>query len=354
MQECAVKNLSTVKGRFKRNIFRGDNYFCISVFTLVEAVDPVPTSIANRGEFVAVGSRIPELDVFNVNFTGRWERNQKRGEMQFKVSFHEEEEPSSKDGIIKVLCCGIYKGIGEKTAEKIYQRFGKDSIRIINDDTDRLREIKGIGPVVISNLVETVKETVELRKLAEFLAVYDVSVNKIKKIQKAFPENAYELIRGEPFRLCEIPGFGFKTVDSIAEKLGTPLNSPLRIHAAILETLRDNNSRGNLYDEKEELVRQTLVLLNARPGEKVGAATVQTELQALSIDRAIAIDCDCDGTDIVYRQEDYFHETQAAKQLIRLLKASIDFRLRLSKDQIAQEIAQAEQDFGMSHSELTK
>ena len=122
----------------------------------------------------------------------------------------------------------------------------------------------GIGKSTLACIIESVKNTRELQELVLFFSRYDVSLSKIKKIQKEFPVNTLEVIQAEPFKLMKIHGFGFATTDAIAAQLGTPLDSPLRIQAAISTVLKDANSSGHLFLERGNLIQETLTLLNSR------------------------------------------------------------------------------------------
>ena len=342
-----------VRGVFRKKIFGGENYFCISVFDLVdEGEESIPTAIRSKGEFVAIGTRLPELDVFNIRFEGSWNRNEKRGgELQFKVAEFFPEEPHSAEGVIKVLSCGVYKGIGEKNARKIYDRFGKDSLRILREDTGRLREVKGIGSVVVNNIIEAVKEDLEYHNLIQLLAPYGISANRIRRIMKAFPENATDAIKEDPFVLCEIPGFGFKTVDDIAEKYGSPLNSPLRVQAAIEDVLKQNTNQGNLYEFYSEVMKAAIALLNNRPGEKVCEEAITAQLDLMRFESKVSFENvkrkSGEVDKLVYRRDDYRAETGAASRMAFLQNTTLREKLRFNDRQLQDEIVRAESEFNM-------
>lgn len=350
MSELTSTGLAEVKGRFKRKLWSNAEQYRISVFLLEDAGCPVPSHVKDNGEFVAKGTLLPENDAIPVKFTGRWVRSKGREGYAFAVKTYEELPPASKDGIIKFLSSGLYKGIGIKTAKNIYSAFGGDSIEVVTRQTDRLREIRGIGPSTVASIIECVRETVELQDLVRFLSRYDIGLNKIRRIQKAFPVDTLAVIRGEPFKLCEIHGFGFLTVDAIAAKLGTPLGSPLRIHAAVDTVLRANNGEGHLYMREPELLQKTLELLNSRamPGGGVAEESVRTELQILELDGKTVTVRDCEGADIVYREPDYENERYTAVRLVTLLNAPLDRRRAFDPATLGGAIEQAELDLGLS------
>lgn len=343
-----------VRGKFRKRICKKPDGFCIMLYDLLESNDPVPANVELKGEFSVKGPLIPEIDAINIVFTGRWERDKRPGhesEVYFAMKSFAEEEPVTRDGIIKVLSSGLYKGIGVKTAEKIYDRFKKQSLFILNRQTDRLKEVQGIGDATVQNIIESVKESSELKALVEFLAVYDISLSKIKKIQEAFPDNPRGVIETDPFKLCQIYGFGFKKVDEIAAKLGTPLASPLRIQSAIDEVLKQGNSKGHLYIMKNALVKQALELLNSRTdGNCITNEGVEAELQVLELmgKRSIVMENDYDGNVIVYRSWDHHNEVNAAERLITLYEEPLDFRRSFFETQLEQLIDESEKVFNLT------
>jgi len=352
MSTTTATELTMVRCRFKRKLFEGADQFRICIYKLESAESAVPNHVKEDGTLVAKGNILPMNDALIVQLTGRWVKNTGgRDGYAFKVEKAPiEEPPITKDGIIKYLTSGLYKGIGEKTAENIYKTFGKDSIEIVTRQTDRLREIKGIGPSTVTNIIESVKETVELQDLVRFLSQYDVSLSKIKKIQKAFPTDTLEVIQEEPFKLCEVRGFGFSTVDAIAAKLGTPLGSPLRIHAAIDNILKSNASEGHLYMYEDKMMEKTMELLNGRatPGNEVPEEAVKTELQILEFEVKVAREINYEGDAIVYRRVDYDNERYTASRLVSLLNEPLDPRRKFKESDLSEKIAQAEKDFNLT------
>ena len=340
---------TTIKGKFKRRLWGNEEQYRITLYSLIEADDMAPDQVKMDRTFVAKGNFLPENETLITRFTGRWVKNKGRDGYAFQVQSFMEEPPASKEGIIKYLSSGLYKGIGPKTAENIYKTFGKQSIEVLTRQTERLREVKGIGKSTLNCIIESVKSTRDLQELVLFFSQYNVSLSKIKKIQKAFPVNTMEVIQAEPFKLTAIHGFGFATTDAIAAKLGTPLDSPLRIQAAVNDVLKEANSSGHLFLEKEDLISKALERLNSRalPEEEVPDEKVDMELQVMEFNRDIVID-DIDGmAKAVYRRIDYYNERAVAKSLIHLLKAPLDKRRKFAPGELEQSIAEAEVKFGL-------
>lgn len=344
-----VRQVTTIKGRFKRRLWGNDQQYRISLYSLVDADEDAPAQVQADKTFVAKGDFLPENETLITRLTGRWVKNKNRDGYAFQVQSFFEEPPSSKEGIIKYLSSGLYKGIGPKTAENIYKTFGKQSIEVVTKETDRLREVKGIGKSTLACIIESVKSTRELQELVLFFSRYDVSLSKIKKIQKEFPVNTLEVIQAEPFKLMKIHGFGFATTDAIAAQLGTPLDSPLRIQAAISTVLKDANSSGHLFLERGNLIQETLTLLNSRALEdnRVPDEKVDTELQVMEFNKEVVIDGQMDDTAAVYRYPDYHNETLVASKLVRLLKRPLDQRRQFAAETLEDKITEAEEKFGI-------
>lgn len=341
---------SVVKGRFKRRLWGNDQQYRIVLYSLVEVDETAPEQIEQDGTFVAKGNFLPENEALVTSLSGRWVKNKNRPGYAFQVQSFYEEPPASKEGIIKYLSAGLYKGIGPKTAARIYDTFGKDSIQVVTRETDKLKAVKGIGKSTVTCIIESVKATRELQDLVLFFAQYNVSLSKIRKIQKAFPTDTLAVIQAEPFKLTKIHGFGFATTDAIAATLGTPLDSPLRIQSAIHAVLHEANGNGHLYLEETEMIDKVLSLLNSRaaPGEKVLNSSVEMELQIMEQNKDIVIDDLPDGQRCVYRYRDYHNEVCVAYNLVRLLRRPLDPRRQFTPDALDQKIAEAEEQFGIT------
>lgn len=340
---------SVVKGRFKRRLWGNDQQYRIVLYSLVEVDETAPEQIEQDGTFVAKGNFLPENEALITSLSGRWVKNKNRPGYAFQVQSFYEEPPASKEGIIKYLSAGLYKGIGPKTAARIYDTFGKDSIQVVTRETDKLQNVKGIGKSTVACIIESVKATRELQDLVLFFAQYNVSLSKIRKIQKAFPTDTLAVIQAEPFKLTAIHGFGFATTDAIAATLGTPLDSPLRIQSAIQTVLHEANGNGHLYLEETELIDKAISLLNSRaaPGEAVLSSSVEMELQIMELNKDIVIDNLPDGGQCVYRYRDYQNEVHVAQCLVQLLKRPLKAQRQFKGDTLDQKIAEAENKFGI-------
>lgn len=213
--------------------------------------------------FVAVGYDLPQTDAIKMELNGTWTRG-KYG-CQLQVDSWREVIPPTIEGIRGYLSSGLLKGIGEKTADAIIQRFGLKSLYILEHHPEKLLEIKGITEEKLEEIKTGYAESKMMRDLMTLLAPFKVTPVTALKIYEHFGPGGVELLRESPFRLCQIPGFGFKRVDAIVQKSGGDLHSPMRIQGALFYALEESrNKGGHLYLEAEALVRNALLLLNEK------------------------------------------------------------------------------------------
>lgn len=190
------------------------------------------------GEISVVGC-MPTLSVGEtVEVEGKWGRHKVYGN-QFEVSSFVPVTPTSIEGIRVYLASGMIKGIGEKMANKIIDKFGVDTLDVIQNTPERLQEIDGIGKKKVAQIVESYEEDRELRKIILELAPFGITPNLCLKIYKKYNNRAMKLIKSNPYRLAEdIRGIGFKVADNLAQKIGIERDSKDRISQGIIYVLK--------------------------------------------------------------------------------------------------------------------
>ena len=211
-------------------------------------------------EVKAVGFFLPTGENLSYELKGRWARDTKYG-VQFEVEGYEEIITSTKEGIVGYLSSGQIKGIGPKTAEKIFQAFGTDTLRILDEEPERLLSIPGISAGKLKKIQESYLANRGARDVVAFLVPHGVTPNRAVKVYQAFGKETMDILRRHPYRLCEVAGIGFLTADQIARSLGLDPRSPERVDAALLHTLQEAEQRGHLCLEKHDFLRQSLKLL---------------------------------------------------------------------------------------------
>ena len=211
-------------------------------------------------EVKAVGFFLPTGENLSYELKGRWARDSKYG-VQFEVEGYEEIITPTKEGIVGYLSSGQIKGIGSKTAEKIFQAFGMDTLRILDEEPERLLSIPGISEGKLKKIQESYLANRGARDVVAFLVPHGVTPNRAVKVYQAFGKETMDILRRHPYRLCEVAGIGFLTADQIARSLGLDPRSPERMDTALLHTLQEAEQRGHLCLEKHDFLRQSLKLL---------------------------------------------------------------------------------------------
>ncbi len=202
---------------------------------------------------------------------GRWINTPKYGE-QFKADSYESIAPSTVNAIRKYLASGLIKGIGEKFADRIVDKFGKDTMDVIEKDINKLSQVEGVGKKRLALIKEAWAEQADIRELMIFLQGCGVGNANAIKIYKEYKEDAIELIKENPYRLAmDITGIGFKTADEIAQKMGLPLNSNIRLEAGVVFLLDEFAGEGNVYYPRLELEKRGSGMLGVKQ-EEVGKA----------------------------------------------------------------------------------
>ncbi len=230
---------------------------------LVTVVGHLPQAIA--GEQVAA--------------TGEWVNDRTHGR-QFKAAELKAAPPHTVEGIAKFLASGLVKGIGPIYAKKIVAAFGEKTLDVIDRSPSFLAQVKGIGPKRLALIREGWKESGAVRGIMTFLMSHGIGTARAVRIYKTYGENAVKIVTENPYRLSDdIWGFGFRTADDLALKLGIPRDAPQRIQAAVRHVLNDAaGSHGHVCLPEEVLVEETAALTQAS-AEQATAAIEQLQIR---------------------------------------------------------------------------
>ena len=215
-------------------------------------------------ELVAVVGNLLDANVGSVLLVeGSWKVDSRYGR-QFVAESWEETMPVTVYGIEKYLGSGLIKGVGAKFAQRIVRMFGTETIAVIEDDIDRLRQVEGIGSKRISMIKESWQKQKEVKNIMLFLQSNGVSTAYAAKIYKEYGNAAIDKVKENPFRLADdIWGIGFRTADTIAAKLGFGKDSFVRLRSGILYTLSALADEGHVYAERDQLADKAVELLEA-------------------------------------------------------------------------------------------
>ena len=263
----------------------------------------------NAQDLVTVVGIMPDTHVGSVlALEGFWKVDAKYGR-QFSVEKFEETLPATVYGIEKYLGSGLIKGVGPKFARRIVEKFGKDTLDVIEENPDALIEVEGIGRVRVERIKKSWEEQKEIKNIMLFLQGHEVSTSHATKIFKTYGSDSISIVQENPYRLADdIWGIGFKTADTIAEKMGIEKDRFIRLRSGILYTLNKLSENGHCYAVREQLIRTAEQLL-----EVEGA-----ELE-ITLDEMLRTEDVIREEEAIYLPPFFFSETGCAKRLLKLL-----------------------------------
>lgn len=213
-------------------------------------------------DLVTVVGNMPEVHVGSVlTLGGSWRVDSKYGR-QFSVESFEETLPATVYGIEKYLGSGLVKGIGPKFASRIVRVFGADTLNVIEEEPDRLLDVPGIGQVRVERIKKSWVEQKEIKNIMLFLQGHDVSTAHATKVYKTYGSDSIRVVKENPYRLADdIWGIGFRTADTIAEKMGFGHDRYPRLRSGIMYTLNTLGNEGHCFATREQLCKTGAELL---------------------------------------------------------------------------------------------
>lgn len=293
-----------------------------------------------EGEEIFVGTMPSGSEGMYIIATGEYVHHPQY-DIQFKFTEYEIKFPDDANGIERYLGSGIIKGIGEVLAKRIVRAFGSDTLRIIDEEPERLAEIKGISMNKARAIAQSYMENREFQDVIIFLAQYGISINLAMKIYNEYGDTVYGIVSNNPYQIAEdIPGVGFKTADDIARKVGIPEDSEYRVRSAILYLLSQSMSFGHMYLPKEQLIGSVRELLSL--GFDQTDEVIEDQLAALLVEHAIVIE-DTEEGEAVFSAYNYRIEMSSAKLLANLI-----LRHETDDEEIDEYINKIEKDMGMN------
>lgn len=260
-----------------------------------------------------VGTLPMILEGETLKIFGKWTTHPRYGE-QFQIESFEVKVPASLNGIKKYLSSGLIKGIGEVTAEKLVNHFGCKTLEILEEASERLIEVEGIGVKKAAKIGEAFVEQREVKNLMLFLQEHEVSPVYGVKIYRTYREAAIPLIKENPYRLAEdIYGIGFRTADQIAQKMGIEPESLYRLTSGLRYVLGQLAGEGHTYVPKDILFSRAEEML------KVDQSLLETALETLVSDQKVYIETEDDGQQDVFLGAFYYAEKGVAERLANLM-----------------------------------
>jgi exodeoxyribonuclease V alpha subunit len=247
----------------------------------------------------------------NIKITGTKVIHPTYGE-QINVEVYEKTMPKSEKGIERYLSSGVIKGLGKRTAKRIVEKFGEDTLKIMEKQPEKLAEIRGISIEKARHFSAVFKEQSELRNAMLYLQNYGISPSYCMKIYKKYKEKTIETVQQNPYTLADdIFGIGFRIADEIAANVGIDKNSPFRIRAGVKYILNMASSNGHIYLPQNVLLQKTSEMLSLDP------EIIQNELKGMHIENYLWLERD--GEDVrVYLNYYYYSESFIARSLVEL------------------------------------
>ncbi len=290
----------TIEGYVEKIVFRNEEngYTVLSLSGEEDEITCVGTfSFVNEGEYLKL--------------TGVFVAHAVYGE-QFKVDTYKAEEPTDVFSMERYLGSGAIKGVGTALAARMVRRFKGETFRVIEDEPERLVEVKGISERLAREIAVQFEEKRELRSAMLFLQQYGISLNLAVKIYKQYGSRIYEIMRQNPYQLAEdIQGVGFRIADEIARKMGIGLDSDYRIKAGMLHILQEASGQGHTYLPEHILYQRTAELL------MIDSDEISNHLTDMVMDRQLVIKETEDGN-CIYSSYYYYAELNCAKMLLDL------------------------------------
>ncbi len=297
-----------INGTVEEIIFRNDdNGYTVAVISSQNEGEEIYVTIAGKLSDAKVGQCL--------NLSGKY-TNTKYGE-QFAFDYAEITYPSTLSGIKKYLSSGLIKGVGPVTASLIVDTFKKDTLDIIEYAPEKLSKVRGISKKKAEQISIAFNEIKKMQNSVMFLQGYNISTNMAIKIYNTYTANTIEVVKENPYRLVEdIDGIGFLTADRIAKSMGIATNSPFRMRAGLLYTLKDScEKNGNTFLYKKLLLEQASSLLQLDLNSNISKFC--DALDSLGYDKTLSM-FKSGGQEIVMLTKLYFVESSVAQKLCLL------------------------------------
>ncbi len=277
-----------------------------------------------------------------IRATGSYTAHQLYGE-QFQVQEYEFVEPEDLQSMEKYLGSGAIKGVGNALAARIVRKFKKDTFRIIEEEPERLAEVKGISENMAKEIAKQFDDKKDMRGAMLFLQQYGITTALAVKIYKEYGAKMYQIVKENPYKLAEdISGIGFKLADEIAAKIGIGTDSDYRMKAGILYVLLQASSAGHVYLPEEVLAAKTAELLG------IDVSGIGHHIIDLAMDKKIMIR-ESEGTKQIYGASLFYLELNAAKML-----CDLNIKYDLSLTEINHRLSTVEKQFQIELDEMQR
>jgi exodeoxyribonuclease V alpha subunit len=269
--------------------------------------------IEGRGKVPVVGVFPPVSVGAQIRATGSWVMDRKHGE-QFRVESLVEAMPDTLAGLEKYLGSGLIPGVGAGFAKRIVSKFGTDTLRVLDEQPERLKEVTGLGRTRIDSVTESWKKHRAVSNLMLLLQTHGASPRLAARIIERYGDRSARVLQQSPYRLAlEVQGVGFKTADRIAQSLGISGDHPERAQAGVVHELGSLADQGHVCCERTQLVERTAMML------EIDAVHVEEAIDKLWSSERVVVE-----GDTVYSFRLHEAEVTVAQELQRLSEHSTD------------------------------
>ncbi len=301
-----------------------------SVIRLAPAGTLTFWNAANEDGLVTVVGNMPDLTPGeSLHIEGQWQTHARHGR-QFKAENIRRMRPATVEGIRRFLGSGLIKGVGTRTAERIVDAFGLDTLDVLDKDPERLFEIEGIGQHRARLVIRGWADQRKIRDVMIFLEGHGISTSLATRIFKTYGDESIAVVEADPYRLArDVYGIGFRTADRIARALGLPADHPRRLEAGVAYALDQAQNDGHVYLPEDELAKAASELLEVDIAQVVPAIVRAAEADLVTIDQLLGEDGT--PTRAVYLPMFYRGEVGIARVVRRMLEMPSS---RLEKIQI--------------------
>lgn len=275
---------ATLRGTIERiTFYNAENGW--GVVKVVPDDDSYPEEAMSYDGLIAVVGVMPELvEGESAEFTGRWVNNEQYGK-QFKAEQVVPIAPKNRDGIVHYIADTVF-GIGQVTANRIYDHFGDQTLEILDTNPERIHDVPGLKPNLAKNLIDVWSSGRQLRQIMVHLQSYGITSRLAKRIYDEYGNETLQIVQTDPYQLADdVHGIGFKKADKIAQGMGIAPESPARLRAGLVYTLRQMANDGHTYAPRELLIETGRELLGVQVDDDVLDLQIREQVLAGKIRR---------------------------------------------------------------------
>lgn len=300
--------------------------------------------VTEEDDVICVGTFAGISQGETVEVAGEWTEHSTYG-VQLKCSGIKTIEPTGIIDIERYLASGAIKGVGPSIAKRLIKKFGKDTFRIIEEEPERLIEIKGISERIAREIATQLEERKDLREVIMLLQKNGISNNMAMKLYEKYGAGIKNILAENPYKLAEeVEGIGFKKADEIAGRIGIKIDSQFRLQSGIIYALVSGTAEGHIFLPQEELIVKAYELLG------VPESLIELEVPNLIMEKRLITRSDKDSNKFCYIPQMYYEEMGIASMLMDLS----EYKISLSEDKFEKKLKEIEEELDIELDDLQR